>query len=133
MKQIARALLFIENIPVLLPLKKTLRKRTLFIFECHTPEQGLRILQAFQFDFILIDLFNPGPLSSYDFCKKIKEDSRTKNIPLFLFCKHPLPHEIARSYFFELKIDRLIFPPFDLARLYQEICLILQFNQEGAS
>ena len=125
---ITHSLLFIESVPILLPLKKILRNRNLFVFECQTPEKGLHVLQAFQFDFILIDLFIPGPPSGYDFCKKVKEDCRTKNIPLFLFCAHRLPHEIARSYFFELKTDRLIFPPFDLAQLYQQICLTLKYE-----
>jgi DNA-binding response OmpR family regulator len=102
-----------------------LRKRNFFIFECPAPEKGLHLLQEFRFDFILIDLFIPGRLSVYDFCKQLKEDSKTETIPLFLFSNHPLPQEIARSYFFELKADRLIFPPFDLASLYQQICLTL--------
>lgn len=127
-----RSLLFIDRSPVLLPLKKTLRKRNLFIFECSTPEKGLHLLQEFRFDFILIDLFLPGSLSGYEFCEKVKEDPVTETIPLFLFSGHPLPQEIARSYFFELKADRLIFPPFDLASLYQQICLMLDSDRESA-
>jgi response regulator RpfG family c-di-GMP phosphodiesterase len=121
-----RSLLFVERAPILLPVKKTLRKQNWFIFECPSPEQALHLLQVFQFDFILIDLFLSGQLSSYDFCKKLKENSRTERLPLFLFCGHPLPLEIARNYLFELKADRLILPPFEPAHLYQQICLILQ-------
>src|SRR5581483_6088884 len=122
----ARSLLFIERSPALRPLKKLLRKRNLFIFECPAPEKGLRLLQEFRFDFILIDLFIAGSLNGYDFCKKLKEDPGTKAIPLFLFSNHPLPQEVARSYFFDLKADRLIFPPFDLAPLYQQVCFVFQ-------
>lgn len=127
-----RSLLFIDRSPALLPLKKLLRKRNFFIFECSAPEKGLRLLQEFRFDFILIDLFIPGPLSGEDLCRKLKADLKTKTIPLFLFSDRPLPQEIARSYFFELKPDRLIFTPFELPSLYQQICLILQSNRENA-
>ena len=125
-----RSLLFIESAPILLPLKKTLRRRDLFIFECQTAEKGLQVLRYLRFDFILIDLFIPGPVSGYDFCKKLKEDSRTKDIPLFLYSNQPLAEEIARSYFFELKADRLIFPPFEPAHLYQQICFTLESGQK---
>jgi response regulator RpfG family c-di-GMP phosphodiesterase len=121
-----RSLLFVERAPILLSVKKTLRKQNWFIFECQSPEQGLHVLQEFRFDFILIDLFLSGQMSSYDFCKKLRESSQTESLPLFLFCSHPLPPQIARNYLFELKADRLIFPPFEPAQLYQQICLILR-------
>src|SRR3569832_278818 len=121
-----RSLLFIDRSPALVPLKKLLRKRNFFIFECPAPEKGLRLLQEYRFDFILIDLFIPGPLSGEDLCRNLKADALTKTIPLFLFSNRPLPQEVARNYFFELKPDRLIFTPFDLPSLYQQICLILQ-------
>lgn len=130
MEQLTRSLLFIERAPILLSLKKALRKQNFFVFECQTMEQGLNILGQVRFDFILVDLLIPGSLSSYDFCKKLKENPDTSAIPLYLFCNHPLPQEIARDYFFELKADRLLLPPFDPAQVYQQICLTFQSGRE---
>lgn len=120
------SLLFVESEPLLLPLKSSLRKRRLFVFESRSSETALHITRHFRFNLIFVDLLIPSRLSGYDLCKKLREDPLTWKTPIFLFCNHSLPPIIVDDYFFELKAERLILPPFNLEEVSRQICLLLQ-------
>ncbi|HEY5600102.1 MAG TPA: response regulator [Candidatus Manganitrophaceae bacterium] len=120
-----RLLLFVDKAPALLPLKRRLRRRNLIILECPEAEKALSAVPRFEFDLILIDLLLPGDFSGYDLCRRLKENDLTRAVPIFLFCDHPLPFEVTRSYTFELKAQRLIIPPFDPETIDRQICRLL--------
>ena len=91
------------------------------VVECHSAEEARREIERFRFDLIFIDLLIPGEPSGYDLCKALKEDERTKEIPIFLFCDHRLPPQVVFGYFSELKAQRFIVPPFDPVKLCDQI------------
>lgn len=79
---------------------------------------------------ILIDLLIPGEPSGYETCRQLREERKVEAIPVFLFCDHPLPVQVAQSYFHELKAERLILPPLDPVYIARQIGLTLQRRED---
>ncbi len=122
-------LLFFETSPNLLPIKWDLRRRGFLIFECRTSAEVRFAAARFPISLILIDLLIPGEPGGYEICKELREDQQRRTIPIFLFCDHPLPVQVTRSYFHDLKAERLILPPLDPAYIARQIDLILQRHE----
>lgn len=125
-KRHERSLLFFESSPNLLPIKGELRSRGFLIFECRTPAEVYFAVAWFPINLILIDLLIPGEPSGYEVCRQLREDRRIGSVPVFLFCDHPLPVQVTRSYCYELKADRLILPPLDPVYIARQIDLTLR-------
>ncbi|MBI3802737.1 MAG: hypothetical protein HY282_03130 [Nitrospirae bacterium] len=126
-----RTILFFDSSPTLLPLKRELRRSNLLIYECRAPAEVLFAAHRLPIGLILIDLLVPGEPSGYDLCKRLREDYRIASTAIFLFCEHPLPIQVTRSYSYDLGADRLVFPPIDPVYLASQISLILQTDERA--
>ena len=81
-------------------------------------EKGLKIARAEEPDLILLDVALPG-LDGYKVCKKLKEDGRTRGIPILLFTARA-PNGVEREGS-KCGADGYIYKPFDTKTLFEKI------------
>lgn len=70
-------------------------------------------------DLILLDIRMPGEMDGIDVCKRIKEDSKLKSIPIIFFSAKVLDHHIEEG--FQAGGDEYITKPFNSAELLKII------------
>jgi putative two-component system response regulator len=64
-------------------LKGILKAGPYRITECHTPVEGLEVLQRESIDLIITDLLMPD-FSGFEFCRRVKADRRTRLTPILV-------------------------------------------------
>jgi signal transduction histidine kinase len=85
-------------------------------------EQGLARLAARRFDLVVSDIVMPG-ISGYDLCRRIKEDRRTREIPVILLTTLSDPLDIIKGL--ESGADNFITKPYEAANLLARINTML--------
>ena len=82
---------------------------------------GLQIANKEQPNIILLDLAMPE-MDGWEVARRLKSDSKTKQIPIIAVTAHSLPKDLARA--FEAGCDRVIGKPYSIPKLIEEIELL---------
>ncbi|MDP2922866.1 MAG: response regulator [Candidatus Omnitrophota bacterium] len=80
-------------------------------------QKALNLLQENIPDLIILDLLLPA-IHGYEVCKRIKSDTKLKNIPVILFTASVLDVERKVK---ELGVDDFIMKPFELEILLEKV------------
>ena len=92
------------------------------VFTAETGEDGLELIKKNPPDLVLLDVILPG-IKGREVCKCIKEDPKTKNIPVVFLTAKDSPDDITA----ELKLGAIahLTKPIDFQRLLSELRKIL--------
>ncbi len=95
-----------------------------------TPEDGLFSARYKMPSLILLDLFMPN-ISGFELYKKLKNDDRTKDIPIIIITGHTDSQTLAMMN--DLGIKGVFYKPFQFRHLRKKIMSILQGEQDNKS
>jgi len=86
-------------------------------YEVINTQNGKQALEAISQkpDLILLDIRMPGELNGIDVCKRLKNDSKYKSIPIIFFSAKALEHNIEEG--FQAGGDEYITKPFNSTNL----------------
>ena len=113
-----------DNLTIAKLIETILINRGYSVTTVNTAEKGLKEVQDTAFDLIIADLVLPG-MDGWDFCKNIKSDDRTKDIPVIILTgvRTGVEDEIKS---FELGAVDYLTKPFNTAVLIARIEANLQ-------
>ncbi|MDI6792828.1 MAG: response regulator [bacterium] len=77
-------------------------------------------------DLILLDVMLPGQLNGYEVCRRLKDNSKFKDIPVVILSARGQQAEIEKGY--EVKADDYIVKPFSFYGLIEKIREMLEDN-----
>ncbi len=85
----------------------------------YTVEDGAKLIDIKVPDMVILDVMFPGDQSGgFDFCRKLKNDEKTKNVPVIMFTavnrKYPFKHDVESDW---LPADEFLNKPVDPAEL----------------
>ena len=96
--QISRKILTIEDDPgQRMMIQKTLEKKGYTVLLADSGEKGLEAAFLQKPDLILLDVIMPG-MHGEEVCKKLKNDTRTKNIPVLFLTSVNEPRDVIEHY-----------------------------------
>src|SRR3989338_4223060 len=78
-------------------IQKTLEKRGLSVLIAEKGEKGLEMAMTHKPNLILVDVVMPG-LNGKEVCKRLKSDSRTRDIPILFLTAQDAPNDIVEHY-----------------------------------
>ncbi len=108
-------ILVVEDSPTQAELTRNiLEKEKYGVFCAENGDKALRMLKERRFGIILSDIEMPG-MNGYEFCRKVKDDPATKNIPLILLTRLTDPGDIITGL--ECGADNFVTKPFKPAYL----------------
>lgn len=117
-------LLIIEDDPGILELiSYNLKQEKFQILKASSGEDGLRIANHKKVDLIILDIMLPG-INGLDVCKKLKSDSRTKEIPIVMLTAKS--EEVDKIVGFEIGADDYITKPFSPRELVLRVKAVLK-------
>ncbi|OGR68757.1 MAG: hypothetical protein A2081_05055 [Elusimicrobia bacterium GWC2_61_19] len=90
--------------------REILERENYGVFRAENGAKALKMLKEQRFDIILSDIEMPG-MDGYEFCRKVKDDPATKNIPVILLTVLSDPGDIIRGL--ESGADNFVTKPFD--------------------
>ena len=93
------------------------------VFTVQTSEQAFDIIKKIEIDVILSDIRRPG-MDGFDFCKLIKTNEKTKNIPVIILSAYCSEEEIRKVY--ELEANFYTEKPVDLEEVHKKIEILLK-------
>lgn len=126
------SILIVDDTPKNLQLVSTVLKAHVSqVFIAHNGERALQVVNKVPLDLILLDIMMPD-LNGYEVCKKIKESSSTKDIPIIFLTAKTESDDIIKG--FELGAVDYITKPFNqkelLARVYTHLELRQLMNKQ---
>lgn len=86
-------------------------------------EQGLKLVEASDFDLLISDILMPG-MSGYELCRRVKADPKKKDIPVILLTTLSDPMDIIQGL--ECGADNFITKPYEPVYLVERIKNILE-------
>lgn len=89
--------------------------------------EGLQIARTEALDAILLDVFMPE-MDGIKVFKELQADPKTQNIPVILLTAKALQHE--QRFFESLNIAGIVYKPFSVLALGQQITEILGWGEE---
>ena len=109
-------------------IQRTLEKKNYAVFTAPNVEGGLSLLQRYKVDLIILDYILPG-LNGLNLCKILKENKRTKNIPIIFITVVDGGCEIIQ--FYEAGAEVYLHKPIDSKQLLKEVeQLLVELKQE---
>ena len=78
-------------------IQKTLERRGYTVLIAEDGQMGLEMAQNQKPDLILLDVIMPG-MRGNEVCKRLKADTRTKNIPVLFLTSLDTPKDIIEQY-----------------------------------
>ena len=118
-----KKILIVDDDPGLLKiLQVNLISHGFTVLTAETGEQGLELIKKDPPDLVILDVILPG-IKGREVCKRIKEDSKTKDIPVIFLTAKDSSDDIAA----ELKLGAIahLTKPIDFQRLLLELRKIL--------
>lgn len=115
----ARTILLVDDDKSLLKLLQTnFKKEGYFVLTAENGEKGLSLAQQHHPDLILLDVILPG-MKGRNVCARLKEDSRTKDIPVIFLTAKDSPDDVQA----ELALGAVthITKPIDYRKLSAEV------------
>ena len=93
-----RSILYIEDNPVNLKLMEDVlsHQAGTTMYAAHTAELGLTLAGQHQPDLIFMDINLPG-MNGFEALAALRQDNKTKNIPVFALSADTMPHDIERG------------------------------------
>ncbi len=98
--------------------KEVLEFDNIEVLKAATPEEGLFEARYKSPDIILLDLFLPN-MSGFDVYKSLKNDDRTKDIPVIIITGHTDASTV--TYAQELGLKGVFYKPFNFGQLRKKI------------
>jgi CheY-like chemotaxis protein len=91
-------------------------------------KECLEKLKEEKIDLVLLDVMMPGGLDGWEVCKKIKEDEKTKDLPVVMFtvCSEPWSVELGREAGAEAQVSK----PFEVEELLGTVEKVLGENKD---
>jgi two-component system, OmpR family, phosphate regulon response regulator PhoB len=102
-------------------LKETLTIDNFSVFEAESGTTALQSVEENQPDLVLMDVVMPGKLNGLDVCKKIKNEFKTKDIPIVFLTAFPVEENQTREL---CNID-YFYKPFSPIKLVDKIYDVL--------
>ncbi|MBN2461131.1 MAG: response regulator [Candidatus Cloacimonetes bacterium] len=93
------------------------------ILVARTGKEGIDMAVKNKPDLILMDIMMPE-MNGYDACKWLKNDARTKDIPLFMLSAKGQMTDLDEA--FNVGADNYITKPFDVEKLHKTIMFKLE-------
>src|SRR3990167_9906783 len=94
--------------------REILERENYKVFRAEDGGKALKLLKERRFDIILSDIEMPG-MNGYEFCRKVKDDPATKDIPVILLTVLSDPGDIITGL--ECGADNFVTKPFKPAYL----------------
>lgn len=113
-----------------LKLQHDLEKNNYIVSEAEDAEAALLEIGLRKPDLIISDVVMPG-MSGYEFCKKIKSDEKTREIPFILLTSLSEPEDIIMGL--ESKSDNFITKPYEEKELLSRINYVLMNDEMRTS
>ena len=102
-------------------LKETLTIDNFSVFEAESGTSALQAVKENQPDLVLMDVVMPGKFDGLDVCKKIKNEFKTKDIPVVFLTAYPVEESNTR----ELCNIEFFYKPFSPIQLVDKIYDVL--------
>jgi DNA-binding response OmpR family regulator len=118
-----RVLLVDDEPYILRILSFKLRKEGYITFEAESAEAAEQILAEQPVDLILLDVVLSTPTSGFDLAEKLRNDSRTRQVPIIMLTAHCLAGDILRGR--EVGAAGYITKPFSTTELIGRVRSIL--------
>ncbi len=109
-------------------IQRTLEKKNYAVFTSPDGEGGLRLIQKYTIDLIILDYLLPR-LNGLNVCKILKENKRTKNIPVIFVTVVDGGYEIIQ--FYEAGAEVYIHKPIDAKQLLKEVGSMLAESRKN--
>ena len=93
------------------------------------PKKGLAMARKGNFDLILLDIMMPG-MDGYEVCRKLNEDSRTKETPVIMLTARAIILNTPPNVFYGLY--GFLSKPFSGARLFKIVADVFRVTGEPA-
>ncbi|MBD3415085.1 MAG: response regulator [Candidatus Aminicenantes bacterium] len=122
-------LLIIDDNPEVLKLMKLILQDEYDLDMCSSAEEGLKVLSEKMSDLILCDVMMPG-MNGHMFCKKVKETTNLKHIPVILVTARAGSEMLAEGI--KSGADDYISKPFDSTELKARIRSQLRMRKAEA-
>jgi len=91
-------LLLVDDVNLFLDLEKSFLSRESFtVFTAKSGEDALEAIETVEPDLVLVDLFMPG-LNGDEVCRLIRENPKTRNIPVIITCSDTIEGVRERCY-----------------------------------
>ncbi len=97
------------------------------LIHAYNGDEGLSIAQNTQVAVILLDIEMPGQ-NGYQVCQTLKQDAKTKEIPVIFLSGKSKVDEIIKGY--EAGADDFVIKPFDMAFLQTKLTVINKYYSE---
>jgi CheY-like chemotaxis protein len=123
-KSMKKILIIEDEKNIILLLKMFLEHDGFEVFTAGNGFDGIKIAQESNPDLILLDIVLPG-INGYLVCKNLKEDEKTKDIPIIVISARTSKDDIEKIFSFGAQY--YIAKPFSLPQIKQ---LILKYLQE---
>lgn len=122
----AKILLIDDSVQNLRLLGNMLREKNYQIALAQSGKEGLQLAARIQPDLILLDIMMPE-LDGYEVCKKLKEDSNTRHIPVIFLTAKTSNEDVVNG--FQLGGVDYITKPFNKQELFMRIKTHLELKQ----
>jgi len=119
-----RILLVDDELEIVFLTKKMLEKEGYDVRAAKNGKQCMAMLEESRPDLILLDIMMPGE-NGWDVCRKIKENNKTKAIPVVMFTVRASEDEAEISFEYA-HADAQINKPFEMEELLRVIREILK-------
>lgn len=127
---LAEQILIVEDEPDIVETVRYNLERTGFlVVASQDAETALNLVSQHVPDLILLDLLLPGNMDGFAFCKALKQEPRTRDVPICVLsaCRK----EVDRVLAFELGVDDYVEKPFSPRELVLRIRSILRRAQRA--
>jgi DNA-binding response OmpR family regulator len=104
--------------------KRMLKREGYEVIEAANGEESLEMLKTIKPGLILMDVRMPG-LDGWEVCKRIKENPKTKNIPVIIFSVRDSEESLKRSFEYA-HADAHIGKPFEIREFIDKIKIIFE-------
>ena len=109
-------------------IQRTLGKRNYSVIVAYDGEAGLKLVHEHKFDLIILDYLLPG-MNGVEICKILKEDGRTRNIPVIFLTVVEAGEVILECY--GAGAEFYMHKPIDSKYLLKEVGSILAGTREN--
>jgi len=120
--------LLVDDEPYILKiLSFKLRREGLSTLEAACAEEAMELLASKGVDLILLDVALATPTTGFDLARKLKDDPKTRDIPVIMLTAHHLADDVRKGR--EVGAAGYISKPFSTSELLEQIRPILEARQ----
>lgn len=117
-------ILLVDDEPDIVTLARTILEKDGYeVVVALNGEECLKKLKDEAFDLILLDVMMPGN-NGWEVCKKIKEEEKTKDVPVVMFTVRTSPDSVAKSK--ECGADAQVDKPYESEELLDTVKKVLE-------